>query len=478
MGTSPGHKPNPIVRAKLFELLKDETIRTVIRRTNESARTQQWLIQNIKPNGKTKIGDVLDWFLVFGVLDGNPKDGYRLAVGELIDIFDLVQRSPMRHALWDTLAEPVGRAVLAALLHGQRTGTTLNKVGPRKKVGHELGVLYGGQVVQRERVGNATWWTLLEPTRYTRILGGIDLIISNLGNQMATVGVDAVGRIAYPADHIDDYEPTARAARQPPERVPRPLSEAGANSTVNQRAAAQIWLDLADPGLADKKIIAEFKRSLTRLPRRPYPWADITPQGTNYVDIPGVAAGLLQSLPPMPSGGTERLVYAMGMSSGTRNAHPPPSPGQIRGLRRHAIRVDALPHSPADLDLPRITWVGMDPTGYGFAAEFDADTNELAINFGWPGLINLLEEDWIEQPKSIQGWIERTLQLQHALKLVHCIIVHENEIADRVPNAELPQITEHVLRTAAHWTAVERQELRRRVNQHRSAYLPNRGATT
>ena len=334
-------------------------------------------------------------------------------------------------------------------------------------------MIYGGQALLRERVGHATWWTLLEPDRYARILGGIDLIVSHLGNQIATAGVHGVSQIAYPAGHIDDYETTTRAARQPPEQVPRPLSESGATSTVNQRASAQIWRDLADCGLADKEIVAGYKRSLTRLPRRPYPWADITPQGTNYADIPGVAAGLLKSLPPMPSGDAERLIYAIRMQSGFREAHPPPSPSQIRGLRRHAICVGALPHTPTYLHLPSITWVGTHGEQYAFAAQFDADTNELVINFGWHGLLDLLEEDWIEQPKSIQRWIERTLQLQHVLKLVQCVVIHENEIADRVPNVALPKLTEDVLRTAARWTAAERQELRRRVNQHRSAYLPN-----
>jgi hypothetical protein len=477
MGTHPGYKPNSKLREKLFEVLADETAQTIIKRTDERARTQQWLIKNIDPEGKNSVGKILEWFSVVGILDGSSARGYRLAVGELMDIFELVQDGPMKHTLWDTLGKPVGRAVLAALLHGPRTGTELNKVGPRKPVGHVLDVLYGGHVVLRSRVGRETWWTLLEPGRYSRILGGMGLIVTHLGNQLASNGVQDVRSIAYPAGHFDDYEPRALGARRPPETVPRPLWEPGERLSADQRPSAVVWRDLADTGLADADAVAELRRSLPRIPRRPFPWADVTPHGTNYVDIPGIADALLQSLPPMPSGDTSRIFRTMAVMAGTREEPPPPSPSQIRGLSRNRIRETGSAYTAAELCLPSITWVGTHSRGPVYAATFDADTNTLEINFGWIGLVSVFEE-WFEQPTSIFGWIQRTLLLQHVLKLVRCIVSHENEFADLVLDNGVPEITEDMLAIAAHWTTAERDELRRRVNQHRSAHVLKRDAAS
>lgn len=477
MGTHPGSKPNPKLRAKLFGILGHETARTIIRSTNDRACTQKTLVATINPKARTKIGTILDWFTVVGILDGSAKRGYRLAVGELIDIFDLVQHSPMQHPLWDTLSRPVGRAILAALLHGQRTRTELNELGQPKAVGNELRVLYGGHVVERAELGRVTWWTLLEAGRYSQILGGMDLIVTHLGNQLASGGIDDVRRLAYPAGHVDDYEPTAKQHRRPPEDVARPLSVTGSDPTVNQRATSQIWRDLADTGLVDAKDIAQAKQSLTRLPTQPFPWASVVPQGTNYIDLPGVADGLLQPLPPMPSGDMGRWLRAVAIKAGTRPELEPLTPGQLRGLLRNTIREGDASYSAADLQLPSILWVGTNHGGLLYAATFDADTNELAINFHWTGLMNLFEE-WLDPSKNISNWIQGTVLLQHALKLVQCVVSHEHEYADLVLDAGPPPITEDILRAAAHWTASERQELRRRINQHRSAHVLQPGGAT
>ena len=82
MGTHPGHKPQ-IVRSRLCEILEDETARTIIERTNDRACTRQWLIKNIDPDAKNRIGEIVRWLATFGFLDGSARYGYRLAVGEL-----------------------------------------------------------------------------------------------------------------------------------------------------------------------------------------------------------------------------------------------------------------------------------------------------------------------------------------------------------------------------------------------------------
>ncbi len=466
-----------MVRSKLFAILDDETARTIVRRTNDRACTRQWLIKNIDPDAKNRVGEIVRWLATFGFLDGSARYGYRLAVGELMDVFDLVQRSPMEDALWDTLSRPVGRAVLAALLHGERNRKELNELAPDKAVGAELRVLRAGHVVRRTRMGRVMWWTLLEPGRYAQILGGVDMIVSHLGNQLALRSVQSVRAIAYPSGHVDDYEPSAKGARRPPEEVPRPLSVTGLRPTVNQRAASQIWRDLAATGLVDAKDVALVKKSLTRLPTQPFPWADVVPDATNYIDLPGVAEGLLQPLPPMPSGDMGRWLRAVAIKAGTRPELEPLRPGQIRGLLRNTLREGELPYTAADLQLPSIVWVGMNHGGFRHAATFDADTNELAINFHWAGLMNLFEE-WLDQSKTISSWIQGAVLLQHALKLVQCVVIHEHEYADLVLDDGPPPITEDMLRAAAHWTAAERQELRRRINQHRSAHVPQPATET
>jgi hypothetical protein len=281
--------------------------------------------------------------------------------------------------------------------------------------------------------------------------------------------------MAYPAGHFDDYEPSAKGDRRPPEEVPRPISVTGPRPTVNQRAAAQIWRDLAATGLVDAKDVALVKQSLTRLPTQPFPWADVVPEGTNYIELPGVAEGLLQPLPPMPSGDMGRRFRAAAIKAGTRPELEPLTPGQIRGLLRNTLREGELAYTGADLQLPSIAWVGTNHRGFVYAATFDTDTNELAINFSWTGLMNLFEE-WLDQSKTISSWIHGTVLLQHALKLVQCIVIHEHEYADLVLDDGPPPITEDMLGAAAHWTAPERQELRRRINQHRSAHVPRPAA--
>lgn len=94
--------------------------------------------------------------------------------------------------------------------------------------------------------------------------------------------------IAYPDATPDDYEPRASGPREPPEHVPRLMSQ-HQDATAAQRAAAHIWADLESPGLGDPHTIGRFKGSLSGLPHRPYPWMDAHPADIAYFDLPGVA---------------------------------------------------------------------------------------------------------------------------------------------------------------------------------------------
>ena len=101
------------------------------------------------------------------------------------------------------------------------------------------------------------------------------------------------------------------------------------------------------------------------------------------------------------------------------------------------------------------------------AATFDEDTNILTIDPYWRGLLTTLAQ-WLEQPFSVLGWIERVIRFRHAMKLIERVLLHENFVASRVQARPLPQLTPDALTFAAHWTALEHQALRQHVHQHRA----------
>jgi DNA-binding transcriptional ArsR family regulator len=132
---------------------------------------------------KTRIGDLIRWFAVLGILSGSAKRGYRLAVGELVDVIDAVQRGPLKDGLWRVLRKPTGRAVLVALAHGDRTSSELVMTGERTQVYRRLDTLQVAGVVRDIRVDGKTIYGLLEPGHYSWILGAVELIVAHLAHQ-------------------------------------------------------------------------------------------------------------------------------------------------------------------------------------------------------------------------------------------------------------------------------------------------------
>jgi hypothetical protein len=461
--SDPGSSPNRAHQHHLFELLADSTVRTIIRRTNDDARTQQWLIQNIAPKARTRIGNHLRSLLLLGVIDGSPDRGYRLAAAEINDILDLVHHSALRERLWKVLRKPVGRALFAALLHQSRTESELLALGDTSQQLQTLVV--AGAVREMELPGRILVYDLVDASRYAQILGGIDVVVAEISRARAAGAADNARSIAYPDAVPDDYEPRVKGPRDPPDHVPRLMSQDD-DATPAQRAAARIWTDLESPGLGDPHTIGRFKRSLTGLPHRPYPWIDAHPTDVAYFDLPGVAQAMVCEL-PVPSGTEDVLRTVTLVAAEHRGAPLTPSASQVRGIHRRAVLTSGADWRPEDLHPPRIVWTDDDRALH--AATFDVARNILYLETYWRPLLDMAAQ-WVDQPASLLGWIERTIRFQHALKLVECIIQHEHAAGQRAPAPDLPQLTPDALTAAAYWSATERQELRRRAIQHCRAH--------
>ena len=464
----PGRGYNRAVQQQMFDLLADPTARTIIRRTAEAPRTQQWLVANINPNKKTRIGDLIRWFAVLGILSGSAKRGYRLAVGELVDVIDAVQRGPLKDGLWRVLRKPTGRAVLVALAHGDRTSSELVMTGERTQVYRCLDTLQVAGVVRDIRVDGKTIYGLLEPGHYSWILGAVELIVAHLAHQTATGAIDSVQRLAYPTSPALDFEPAAHGPLPPPDSLARPLTGDQGAVTAKEQATGQILDDLTHPGLAGDYAIARLRGSLVAVPPRSYPWLDVEPWGTDYIDHPRVVEALLSALPAYDKNEDEFSHFWAALANmGDKQQRKPYTPSQLRGHARSMVLAGAEPYSPRDLQLPAIRWHAERSPYEVDAATFDEDTNILTIDPYWRGLLTTLAQ-WIEQPFSVLGWIERIIRFRHAMKLIERVLLHEEFVASRVQARPLPQLTPDALTFAAHWTALEHQALRQHVHQHRA----------
>lgn len=371
----PGSGRNRAVQQTWYDLLYEPSVRTVLERTAEAPRTQKWLLTNFHEKSRSSVSQRIKSLALLGALEGSAECGYRLTVGELLDIGKLVRDSPLGNELWALLKKPVGRAVLAALLHGDRARTSLiGTVGEQTLVDRELRVLAAGGAVRKAEIGRELVYDLIEPARYAQILGGVEIIIALLANNLAASGGEAARRIAYPAAPLDDYEPRALRAMDPPDTVSRFLVDDERSLTTNQRAAARMWRDLSRPGLLDPTQAARFKRSLTLLPCVPFPRADSAPFGVAYFDVPHVAEAIVSDLRRFDQ--QEGLINAM-RTMAERDAGTtsyPYSMSQLRGRARIALLSSGDPWQPHDLTPPRILWSdeAKGPHPDLFAATFDA----------------------------------------------------------------------------------------------------------
>jgi hypothetical protein len=464
----PGSSTPRVAQEILYELLAEDIVQIILQRTNEAARTQKWLVANINPKRETRIGEWLRWLRALGILDGSPKTSYRLAVADVLDILDLVVGSPPGQELWIILKNPVGRAVVAALLHGERERTELTgHVGERTQVVRMLDMLAIGGVARHNELDGHDYYHLVEPARYARILGGMEIVVATIAEARASAAGDTLRRIAYPAAPLDDFEPTALGSRVPPDEVPRYI-DGSADATPTQRAAASVWEDLASPGLLLPSLVPRYKRSLSGLPHRPFPGSDARAEGVSYFEVPGVAEAILAGLKPVSS--TEDLVTTF--ATIVRRHHgtlQPSTAGQERGRRRITILVQRATCSPQDLEPPALAWSTENEDPSPYAATFDEDRNELRINFTWRDLSETVNQ-WVDEPLSLFGWVERTIRFQHALKLVGVVFQHEHDVASRLPSQDLLQLTPDALTAAARFSATDRVELKRRINQHFKAH--------